>query len=36
MAVFKPLLSGLMKLALKAQGLSYLSDETMGTFLKAR
>ena len=35
MAVFKPLLSGLMKLALKAQGLSYLSDETMGTFLKA-
>ena len=28
MAVFKPLLSGLMKLALKAQGLSYLSDET--------
>ena len=35
MAVFKPLLSGLMKLALKAQGLSFLSDETMGTFLKA-
>ena len=35
MAVFKPLLSGLMKLALKAQGLSYSSDETMGTFLKA-
>ena len=35
MAVFKTLLSGLMKLALKAQGLSFLSDETMGTFLKA-
>lgn len=35
MAVFKPLISGLLKLALKAQGLSFLSDETMGTFLKA-
>ena len=30
MAVFKPLISGLMKLALKVQGLSFLSDETMG------
>lgn len=35
MAVFKPLLTGVMKLALKAQGLSYLSDETIGTFIRA-
>lgn len=34
-AVFKPVLSGVMKLALKAQGLAYLSDETVGTFIKA-
>lgn len=34
-AVFKPVLSGVVKLALKAQGLSYLSDETIGIFLKA-
>nr|WP_302028509.1 glycerophosphodiester phosphodiesterase [Eubacterium ramulus] len=34
MAVFKPLLTGVMKLALKAQGLSYLSDETIGTFIR--
>lgn len=35
MAVFKPLLTGVMKLALKAQGLSYLSDETIGTFIRS-
>ena len=35
MAVFKPLLTGVMKLALKAQGLSYLSDETIGTFIQS-
>ena len=35
MAVFKPLLTGEMKLALKAQGLSYLSDETIGTFIRS-
>lgn len=34
-AVFKPVLSGVMKLALKVQGLSYLSDETVGIFMKA-
>ena len=34
-AVFKPLLTGVMKLALKAQGLSYLSDETIGTFIRS-
>ena len=34
-AIFKPVLSGLMKLALRLQGLPYLSDETMGVFLKA-
>lgn len=34
-AVFKPVLSGVMKLALKAQGLSYLSDETVGIFMRA-
>ena len=35
MAVFKPLLTGVMKLALKAQVLSYLSDETIGTFIRS-
>lgn len=35
MAVFKPLLTGVMKLALKAQGLSYLSDENIGTFIRS-
>lgn len=35
MAVFKPLLTGVMKLALKAQGLSYLSDETIETFIRS-
>ena len=35
MAVFKPLLTGVMKLALKVQGLSYLSDETIGTFIRS-
>ena len=35
MAVFKPLLTGVMKLALKAQGLSYLSDETIGIFIRS-
>lgn len=35
MAVFKPLLTGVMKLALKAQGLSYLSDETIRTFIRS-
>ena len=35
MAVFKPLLTGVMKLALKTQGLSYLSDETIGTFIRS-
>lgn len=35
MAVFKPLLTGVMKLALKAQGLSYLSDETIGAFIRS-
>lgn len=35
MAVFKPLLTGLMKLALKVQGLSYLSDETIGAFIRS-
>ncbi|WP_448915246.1 glycerophosphodiester phosphodiesterase family protein [Eubacterium ramulus] len=35
MAVFKPLLTGVMKLALTAQGLSYLSDETIGTFIRS-
>ena len=35
MAVFKPLLTGVKKLALKAQGLSYLSDETIGTFIRS-
>lgn len=35
MAVFKPLLTRVMKLALKAQGLSYLSDETIGTFIRS-
>ena len=35
MAVFKPLLTGVMKLALKAQWLSYLSDETIGTFIRS-
>lgn len=35
MAVFKPLLTGVMKLALKAQELSYLSDETIGTFIRS-
>lgn len=35
MAVFKPLFTGVMKLALKAQGLSYLSDETIGTFIRS-
>ncbi len=35
MAVFKPLRTGVMKLALKAQGLSYLSDETIGTFIRS-
>ena len=35
MAVFKPLLTGVMKLTLKAQGLSYLSDETIGTFIRS-
>lgn len=35
MAVFKPLLTGVMKLALKAQGQSYLSDETIGTFIRS-
>lgn len=34
-AVFKPVLSGVLKLALRFQGLSYLSDETMGIFLKS-
>lgn len=34
-AVFKPVLSGLMKAALHLQGLSYLSDETFYTFIKA-
>ncbi len=34
-AVCKPLLSGVMKLAMKVQGLSYLSDETISIFLKA-
>ena len=33
--IFKPLLSGLLRLALKIQGLSFLSDETIGTFLSA-
>ena len=35
MAVFKPLLTGVMKLALKAQRLSYLSDENIGTFIRS-
>ncbi len=35
MAVFKPLLTGVMKLALKVQGLSYLSDETIGAFTRS-
>lgn len=35
MAVFKPLFTGVMKLALKAQGLSYLSDETIGIFIRS-
>lgn len=35
MAVFKPLLTGVMKLALKVQGLSYLSDETIGAFIRS-
>ena len=34
-AVFRPVISGLLRLALKMQGLSYLSDETMGAFLRA-
>lgn len=34
-AVFRPILSGLMHLALKIQGIPYLSDETMSAFLRA-
>ena len=34
-AVFKPVLKGVLKLALRAQGLDFLSDETIGIFLKA-
>ncbi len=34
-AVFKPVIGGLMKAALKIQGLSYLSDETFTVFFKS-
>lgn len=34
-AIFQPVISGLMKAALRLQGLSYLSDETFYTFVKA-
>jgi glycerophosphoryl diester phosphodiesterase len=35
LAIWKPILSIIMKLALRAQGLYYLSDETIGIFIKA-
>lgn len=34
-AIFKPVLSGLMRAALRLQGLSYLSDETFFAFVKS-
>ena len=34
-AIFKPVLKGILKIALRVQGLNFLSDETIGIFLKA-
>lgn len=34
-AIFKPVLSGVLKIAMRLRGLSFLSDETVGTFLQS-